>query len=567
MAFCGGLETETADFEEDVSLREFSGVLGDSIGLLESVEPPEEVAIGLLESVEPPEEVAEWHDAVLVYQRAIKESLDDYSGSGEGQSEDEYILTTLFPVGLRYQPQIDQAIGGMDTEVRSQMIAAGCIDEETAGSVQMEVERGEVPVGGRVEGSLDEPNETDSFLFEAESGEDYLIEVAWEDLPQIVVRIKDPLPAQSVRLMDSESSPLRVTWTAPESGPHQIDVYSGDATGSYTVSVSIDPGNASPDAPANVHYAWDGSTITVSWDPVEGAEYYNVYHDDFFETGCALRDGNPSFCDELATDVVGSSYTHTSPDTDENYYWVVACNSDGCSETDSEDPAAPVDDGAGSPTSGGPCIAGVRLDPGESCSVVTPGVQAGMFQVRNGSGCYGDICSNESIILSEFIAYANVDGSWLVTRVPDVTSSDPAPVSTPGAAPTPAVAQPQVTSQPSLDEYLAFCGGPGYELGGWEEDVSLMEIAAGWGVVIDFLEPVEPPEVVADWHAAVLTYLGAAKESVDDYLASGGGQSEDDYLLRTLFPLVRQYQPQFDQAISGMAPDVHARLVAAGCIE
>ena len=31
---------------------------------------------------------------------------------------------------------------------------------------------------------------------------------------------------------------------------------------------------------------------------------------------------------------------HADPDRDENYYWVTACNSAGCSEIDSGNPAA-----------------------------------------------------------------------------------------------------------------------------------------------------------------------------------------------------------------------------------
>ena len=96
--------------------------------------------------------------------------------------------------------------------------------------------------------------------------------------------------------------------------------------------------------PANVRYAWDGSTIRVSWDEVPGADYYNVYYDDSSGGVCLLRsDGSPSFCDELATNVVGTTYVHTDPDSDKNYYWVFACNSNGCSDTDSPNPATPIE--------------------------------------------------------------------------------------------------------------------------------------------------------------------------------------------------------------------------------
>ena len=62
---------------------------------------------------------------------------------------------------------------------------------------------------------------------------------------------------------------------------------------------------------------------------------YTVYYDDFFSTGCRLGSSGPSFCEELATDLTATTYTHTTPDATRNYYWVVACNNYGCSAIDS----------------------------------------------------------------------------------------------------------------------------------------------------------------------------------------------------------------------------------------
>ena len=108
---------------------------------------------------------------------------------------------------------------------------------------------------------------------------------------------------------------------------------------------------AAPDSPANQRYVWQGSTTVVSWDSVSGADYYNIYYDDFFDDSCRLSSsGSPSFCEELATNVTATSYIHTDPDEDENYYWVVACNSDGCSDIDSANPAEFVDTRTGGPS-------------------------------------------------------------------------------------------------------------------------------------------------------------------------------------------------------------------------
>ncbi len=94
----------------------------------------------------------------------------------------------------------------------------------------------------------------------------------------------------------------------------------------------------------NPQYAWEGSTIRVSWDAVDGADYYKVYHDDFSDSSCELgSDGRLRFCEELATDVTGTTYVHTNPSLSENYYWVVSCNSGGCSVIDSGNPAAPAE--------------------------------------------------------------------------------------------------------------------------------------------------------------------------------------------------------------------------------
>ncbi len=105
----------------------------------------------------------------------------------------------------------------------------------------------------------------------------------------------------------------------------------------------IDNGNPAryvdnrPAAPTNAQYVHVGSTTVVSWSASAGADYYNIYYHDFFSSSC------PGFCEELASNVVGTSYTHASPDTRRNYYWVTACNSAGCSDIDGENPAPLVE--------------------------------------------------------------------------------------------------------------------------------------------------------------------------------------------------------------------------------
>ena len=122
------------------------------------------------------------------------------------------------------------------------------------------------------------------------------------------------------------------------------------ATQQIMVVVTDDTSEAPP-GPPNQHYAFEGSTIVLSWDAVADASYYRIYYHDFFPSSCRVNSGsNASFCDELATNITGTSYTHTDPDDDTNYYWVVACNSSGCSPVDSNSPATTVGTAPDTPT-------------------------------------------------------------------------------------------------------------------------------------------------------------------------------------------------------------------------
>ena len=95
---------------------------------------------------------------------------------------------------------------------------------------------------------------------------------------------------------------------------------------------------------ANVTYAVEGSAIRVTWEAVPAADYYKVYYHEFIDSVCTLdRVGNPLHCEELAANVVGTSYLHENPSAVNNYYWVVACNSGGCSDIDSKNPAKPIE--------------------------------------------------------------------------------------------------------------------------------------------------------------------------------------------------------------------------------
>ena len=131
---------------------------------------------------------------------------------------------------------------------------------------------------------------------------------------------------------------------APSDTPTPVPTPTPGPTPTQTPAPSTPPAGTIPSAPANVRFAHEDSTIHITWDPVDGADYYIIYHDDSFDSRCRLnRDGSAGFCEELARNVVGTTYVHTDPSGGDNYYWVVACNSGGCSEIDSKNPAAPAE--------------------------------------------------------------------------------------------------------------------------------------------------------------------------------------------------------------------------------
>ena len=143
------------------------------------------------------------------------------------------------------------------------------------------------------------------------------------------------------------------TWLIETAGdsvaPPPTPTATATPTPTPTPTPSADGSDEVPGTPANQRYGYDGSAIVLTWGASADADTYTVYHDDFFDSSCRLSSGSPSFCEELATDLGGTSYTHTSPDGDDNYYWVVACNSAGCSEIDSANPAAPSGTRPGTP--------------------------------------------------------------------------------------------------------------------------------------------------------------------------------------------------------------------------
>ncbi len=111
---CGEISTEVGSWEAGDSLKELSeglGFVGERMSALK-----------------PPAEVSEWHDAQISFAVAFKDAIDDFLENPGDRTEDEFLVsvfTTLLP---HFEP-VQQAIAGMDAEIRTRMAEAGCIDE------------------------------------------------------------------------------------------------------------------------------------------------------------------------------------------------------------------------------------------------------------------------------------------------------------------------------------------------------------------------------------------------------------------------------------------------------
>ena len=305
LEFCGDTVTEANSLDGSGSVGEFSEAA--------------EQAVDLMEQVDPPAEVADWHNAMLAYVRALKETLDEIPQSAGGDSEEAFLVLTILELVFEHRPSFEQAISGMDPGVRSQMVDAGCMDEldaeqaastvrpepgdgrdaepeateeheeparpepgdgdgaeqEAADEEEEAVESEELLVGQSAEGRLDGPLEVDRFWVWAEAGEKYVLEADWRGMRNLRVRISRSPGYNWINRL--EDPPFFTVWEPEASGVYDISVESDDAPGSYTIAVSEDP---RPDPPPNQRYSWDGPEVTVTWDPAQDADRYNVYYGD-----------------------------------------------------------------------------------------------------------------------------------------------------------------------------------------------------------------------------------------------------------------------------------------------
>ena len=300
--------------------------------------------IAALEASDPPAEFGYFHEQLIVLlksEKAVWDNPDEYKGETVvGFVGDEPVHAPAYIAALFDNLEVfTAAMKALDPGVRELLAAAGCNLEGLAGMDANETDI-ELEVGESVQAALDKPGEWDNYFLEADQGERYVIEVGSGTVPDMWVILPDGLQVDLESKPGEERKPIY--WEAEIGGMHHI-VVGGDGTGSYSISVSLDP---RPEGPTNVRSVHEGSAMRVSWEPADGADYYNVYfHDnDYCASGVYAR--TLGGCEELATNVSKTTYLHASPSDGYNYYWVVACNKEGCSEIDSDNPATQSEAGS-----------------------------------------------------------------------------------------------------------------------------------------------------------------------------------------------------------------------------
>ncbi len=106
---------------------------------------------------------------------------------------------------------------------------ANAVDDATA-----------VTLWDAVKGSLDYEGDIDLFLFQAEEGQTYRIDVALGNLSDSVVELYDADEEWLAANDDhGDSFASRIVWVAPRSGEYYIAVFGWGGTGSYTLTVSV----------------------------------------------------------------------------------------------------------------------------------------------------------------------------------------------------------------------------------------------------------------------------------------------------------------------------------------
>ena len=109
MAIC----SETFDPDEYNSKQEFLAAMDTNVKEIEAVRPPPEVA--------------DFHNAVIAYQKAVRQALEDAPPPEPGGPLSSWLIPALSSVDPEYELKVLAAIDAMDEDIADRLSEAGCI--------------------------------------------------------------------------------------------------------------------------------------------------------------------------------------------------------------------------------------------------------------------------------------------------------------------------------------------------------------------------------------------------------------------------------------------------------
>ena len=239
--------TDQAALDDDATYGDFSAAIGDVVEAVSSLAPPAEVA--------------DWHSKVLELLRTLKGLVDS-------QPEDKVVGIELLAFtseleGL--QEAVTEAQDALPAETRRRMAEADCIEDSETSLESAEDDHGDelrnafaIAVGEAVQGTLDSGDDKDVFVFHAEAGQSYAVELSDYALaalsfgsarePEPLIAVYDSAGRELARIEDG-SARKRLAWQAAATGNHYVVLGDGKSQGDYTLTVSLQAGPTATPAP------------------------------------------------------------------------------------------------------------------------------------------------------------------------------------------------------------------------------------------------------------------------------------------------------------------------------
>jgi hypothetical protein len=157
------------------------------------------------------------------------------------------------------------------------ILAAGesdVVDTTSVESLNLDEAVG-LPVGQDSQGTLEDRNDRDLFVFEAEPGRLYRIDVTLDTLDDSILTLFDAEGSQLAYNDDLEDSlASRIVWNASAGGPHYVQV-SGYGAGAYSLSLSVsDIVDDHPNSAAGATPVTVGEAIPGSIDYTDDIDYF-----------------------------------------------------------------------------------------------------------------------------------------------------------------------------------------------------------------------------------------------------------------------------------------------------